>query len=132
VRATNENKNLINAETLNVMKRGTILVNIARGTLVDEAALFDAVKSGHIAAAGLDVMQNEPVDKRNPLLSLPRVVVTSHVAGTSDITLKGMADYAVKVITDFAAGKNPEALVKTPKMEQSSSSSPQRLLLETQ
>jgi phosphoglycerate dehydrogenase-like enzyme len=119
VRATSENKNLINAGTLNAMKKGAILVNIARGSLVDETALFDAVKSGHITAAGLDVMQNEPVDKRNPLLSLHRIMVTSHVAGTTDITLKGMGEYAVKVITDFVAGKTPEALVNNPKMAQS-------------
>jgi len=96
------------------MKKGAILVNISRGTLVDEAALFDAVKSGHIAAAGLDVMQKEPVDKSNPLLSLAQILVTPHIAGNTDITLKGMADYAVKVIIDFAAGKNPEALVSNP------------------
>jgi D-3-phosphoglycerate dehydrogenase len=114
VRATSENKNLINAEMLNAMKKGAVLVNIARGTLVDEAALFDALKSGHIAAAALDVMQKEPVDKHNPLLSLPQVLITPHAAGGTDITLKGMADYAVKVITDFAAGKKPEALVNDP------------------
>ena len=93
------------------MKKGAILVNIARGTLVDEDALFDAVNSGHILAAGLDVTQKEPVDPQNPLLSLSRVLVTPHIAGATDITLTGMAAYAVKVINDFAAGKNPEALV---------------------
>jgi phosphoglycerate dehydrogenase-like enzyme len=115
VRATSENKNLINAEVLKAMKKGAILVNIARGSLVDETALFDALKSGHIAAAGLDVMQKEPVDPQHPLLSLPQVLITPHLAGTTDITLKGMADYAVKVITDFAAGKNPEALAGDPR-----------------
>ena len=114
VRAASDNKDLMNAETLSAMKKGAILVNISRGTLVDEAALFDAVKSGHIAAAGLDVMQKEPVDKSNPLLSLAQILVTPHIAGNTDITLKGMADYAVKVIIDFAAGKNPEALVSNP------------------
>jgi phosphoglycerate dehydrogenase-like enzyme len=120
VRATRDNKNLVNTETLNAMKKGAILVNIARGTLVDEAALFNAVKSGHIAAAGLDVMQNEPVDQGNPLLSLPQVVITPHIAGSTDITLKGMADYAVKVIIDFAAGKKPEALVNNTKIAHNS------------
>jgi D-3-phosphoglycerate dehydrogenase len=98
------------------MKKGAILVNIARGTLVDESALFDAVKSGHIAAAGLDVMQKEPVDQGNILLSLSQVLITPHVAGATDITLKGMADYAEKVVIGFAAGQNPEELVNNPKM----------------
>jgi len=111
VRAKKENENLINGKTLKAMKKGAILVNIARGTLVDEDALFDAVNSGHILAAGLDVTQKEPVDPQNPLLSLSRVLVTPHIAGATDITLTGMAAYAVKVINDFAAGKNPEALV---------------------
>jgi phosphoglycerate dehydrogenase-like enzyme len=115
VRAASDNKNLINAENLSAMKKGAILVNIARGTLVDEGALFDAVKSGHITAAGLDVMQKEPVEQDNILLTLPQVLITSHVAGNTDITLQGMADYAVKVINDFAAGKKPEAIVNTPK-----------------
>lgn len=114
VRAASDNENLINAETLSAMKKGAILINIARGTLVAEAALFDAVKIGHIAAVGLDVMQKEPVDKGNPLLSLPQVLITPHITGNTDITLKGMGDYAVKVIIDFAAGKNPEALVNNP------------------
>jgi D-3-phosphoglycerate dehydrogenase len=117
VRASSENKNLINAETLAAMKKGAILVNIARGSLVDEAALFDALKSGHIAAAGLDVMQIEPIDQHTPLLSLPQVLITPHAAGSTDITWRGMADYAVKVIGDFAAGRNPEALANVPKME---------------
>jgi D-3-phosphoglycerate dehydrogenase len=120
VRASEQNKNIMNAETLAAMKKGAILVNIARGTLVDEAALFDAVKSGHIAAAGLDVMQKEPVDKHNPLLTLPQVLITPHVAGATDITLQGMAEYAAMVINDFAAGKKPEALVNNPKMVLSS------------
>jgi len=116
VRAGSDNKNLINTDTLNAMKKGAILVNIARGTLVDESALFDAVKSGHIAAAGLDVMQKEPVDQGNILLSLSQVLITPHVAGATDITLKGMADYAEKVVIGFAAGQNPEELVNNPKM----------------
>jgi phosphoglycerate dehydrogenase-like enzyme len=111
VRAKKENENLINGKTLKAMKKGAILVNIARGTLVDEAALFDAVNSGHIMAAGLDVTKKEPVDPQNLLLSLPQVLVTPHIAGATDITLTGMAAYAIKVITGFAAGKNPEALV---------------------
>lgn len=114
VRATKENENLIGAGALKAMKRGAVLINISRGTLIDEAALFDSLTSGHIAAAGLDVLRKEPADPRNPLLTLPQVLITPHSAGSTDLTLKGMADYAVRVIGDFSSGKKLESLVNHP------------------
>jgi D-3-phosphoglycerate dehydrogenase len=62
------------------MKRGAILVNTARGALVDEAALIDALKSGHIRHAGLDVFHNEPLKADHPLASLPNVTLSAHAA----------------------------------------------------
>jgi len=114
VRATKENENLINADTLKVMKRGAVLINISRGTLIDEEALFDSLKSGHIAAAGLDVLREEPADPGNPLLTLPQVLITPHSAGSTDLTLKGMADYAILVIKAFSSGEKLESLVNHP------------------
>jgi len=115
VRATTENENLINAGMLKAMKKGAIIVNIARGSLIDEAALLDALKSGHIAYAGLDVVKNEPVKANDPLLSLPQSLITPHVAGTTDITLKGTIDYVIRVVEDLSKGKKPKALVNDPK-----------------
>jgi phosphoglycerate dehydrogenase-like enzyme len=67
------------------MKRGAILVNIARGTLVDEQALMAAVKEGQISAGGLDVVRNEPLAPSDPLLRFPQLVVTPHIAGFTDL-----------------------------------------------
>jgi phosphoglycerate dehydrogenase-like enzyme len=91
VRASKENENLINAAQLAAMKRGAVLVNIARGMLIDEAALVDAVKCGQISAAGLDVLKNEPPARKDPLVQLPQVLVTPHIAGLTDLMLAGTA-----------------------------------------
>lgn len=78
--ATDETRHMINTETLQHMRAGSILVNTARGALVDETALADALRSGHIAAAGLDVFEHEPIQADNQLLHLDNVVLTDHIA----------------------------------------------------
>ncbi len=65
---------LINARTLALMRRGSYLINVARGTVIDEAALADALHSGHLAGAGLDVFDPEPAAANNPLFSLPKTI----------------------------------------------------------
>jgi phosphoglycerate dehydrogenase-like enzyme len=82
---TRENRHLINAATLRQMKRGALLVNTARGGLVDEAALVEALRSGRLRGAALDVLAQEPPPADNPLLHMEKVLVTPHIAtGTSD------------------------------------------------
>lgn len=103
------------------MKRGTILVNIARGMLIDETALVDAVTNGQISAAGLDVLKNEPPDRKDPLLQLPQVLVTPHIAGLTDLMLDGTVHYISHVIEEFVAGKKPKSVLNSP-------SKPRRLL----
>jgi phosphoglycerate dehydrogenase-like enzyme len=114
VRASRENENLINAAALVAMKRGAILVNIARGMLIDEAALANAVTNGQISAAGLDVLKNEPPDRKDPLLQLPQVLVTPHIAGLTDLMLNGTVNYICHVIEEFAAGKKPKSILNSP------------------
>jgi len=114
VRASKENQNLISAVQLAAMKRGAILVNIARGMLIDEAALVDAVTSGQVSAAGLDVLRNEPPDQIDPLLQLPQVLVTPHIAGLTDLMLAGTVNYISHVIEEFAAGKKPKSILNSP------------------
>lgn len=78
--ATPENQHLINAETLSWFKPEAMLVNTARGALVDEAALYQALKNKKLASAAVDVFEKEPPDFSNPLFTLPNLVVTPHSA----------------------------------------------------
>lgn len=80
-----EFRNMINAEVIARMKQGAVLINTSRGMLVDEKALYEALKSGHLSGAGLDVFETEPPDPQNPLFRLHNVVLTPHIsAGTRD------------------------------------------------
>ena len=83
-----DTERLIDAAAIARMKRGAVLVNTARGALVDEAALLDALRRGHLGAAGLDVFEAEPIPADSPLLGLDNVVVTPHVAWLTRETLE--------------------------------------------
>jgi phosphoglycerate dehydrogenase-like enzyme len=92
---------LINAESLAKMKQGSILINTARGPLVDEAALYDALKSGHLRGAGLDVFEIEPLILDSPLLELDNILLAGHVAGLDEEsqhdTMVMVADTIIKL-----------------------------------
>ncbi len=97
---------LIGAAQLAQMRRGATLVNIARGGVVDEAALAQALHSGHLGAAGLDVFEGEPAV--NPvLLSAPRLVLTPHIASSSLPTRRAMAQLAVDNLRAVLQGRAP-------------------------
>jgi phosphoglycerate dehydrogenase-like enzyme len=113
-RAGNENENLIDRTAMEAMKRGAILVNIARGSLIDENALYDLVKSGHISAAGLDVLKWSPGGAKSPLFDLPQILITPHIAGATDLTLHGTLKYIRHVIEAFAAGEKPKSVLNAP------------------
>ena len=95
VALTDDTHHLIDAAALATMQPGAILINTARGPIVDEAALADALRDGRIAGAGLDVTEVEPIDPASPLLTMNNVVVLPHIGSASLATRAKMADIAV-------------------------------------
>jgi phosphoglycerate dehydrogenase-like enzyme len=112
--ATKENENMIDSAVLAAMKNNAVLVNVGRGTLVDELALLAAVKSGHLFGAGLDVVKDEPVSEENPLLMEPRIFVTPHIAGSTDLMLDGTVRYLGEVLARYRDGLRSEDIVNEP------------------
>jgi phosphoglycerate dehydrogenase-like enzyme len=119
VRATAENTHMIDAGVLAAMKKGAFLINIARGSLVDEKALYEAIKSGQLAGAGLDVEEHEPIPPNDPLLTLPQVFLTPHQAGLTELNIHGTADYVADVLAKFEAGKPIESQLNHPQTPRS-------------
>lgn len=99
---TAENAKVINAQTLAACKKGVIVVNTARGGLIDEAALLDAIRSGHVASAGLDSFAIEPLAAPHPFQGEPRITLSPHIGGvTADAYVKmgvGAARNALAVL----------------------------------
>ena len=110
---TPETKNMIGAKEFEMMKSTAILINTARGGLVDEAALAEALKSGVIAGAGFDVLTAEPPKDGNILLDLdmPNLIVTPHVAWASREAMQILADQLIDNVEAFVAG-NPQNVVE--------------------
>lgn len=92
---TDKTRHIMGAQALARMKPGAILINTARGELVDQAALHAALSSGRLAAAGLDVFAAEPIPAGEPLLDLPNVVLAPHVAWLTPETLSRSLDVAI-------------------------------------
>lgn len=99
-----ETRNLIDARRIALMKDDAVLVNTARGGIVDEEALAEALSHGGLAAAGLDVFAREPVAEDHPLLSLPNVVTTPHIGSATNATRAKMADMAAENVLAALAG----------------------------
>jgi len=106
---------MIDGAVLASMKKNAVLVNVARGTLIDEPALLAAVKSGHLHGAGLDVVKDEPVNEGNPLLTDPRIFITPHMAGSTDLMLDGTVKYLGEVLAKYRDGLQSEGFVNEPR-----------------
>ena len=106
-RVTEETRGLINKDTIARMQPGVILINTARGPLVDYDALYGALVSGHIASAMLETFAVEPVPSDWPLLQLPNVTLTPHIAGASVRTVTYAAEQAAEEVRRFIAGLPP-------------------------
>lgn len=109
--ATAETTNLINRQTLAKMKQGAVLINTSRGALVDEDALCEALKSGHLMGAGLDVFKVEPLPTNSPLLGLGNVLVCPHMGGLDEDSLEAMTALAGRCVAELYQGRWPEGCV---------------------
>jgi D-3-phosphoglycerate dehydrogenase len=115
---THETKGMVGKRELSLMKKGAYVVNTARGGIVDERALLEALNSGQIAAAALDVWEIEPPDPQNPLLNHPNLLGTPHYAGTTEESLYRVGVAVVEEVLRVLRGEppkhpvNPEVLKK--------------------
>jgi D-3-phosphoglycerate dehydrogenase len=106
-----ETHHIINATTLKLLPRGSYLINVARGALVDHDALLEALRSGHLAGAGLDVFDPEPPVANHPLFSLPNTICTPHIGSYTAAGLLRMQVLACEQIINALRGERPTNLV---------------------
>ena len=100
-----------------MMKEGTVLVNTGRGGLVDEEALFSALKSGRLFGAGLDVTDPEPPSAQNPLFALDNVIFSPHMAAHSTTSMRNMAVFAAEQVVKVLKGERPTLIVNPEVLE---------------
>ncbi|MCX7664964.1 MAG: phosphoglycerate dehydrogenase [Gemmataceae bacterium] len=98
---TEETKDFIGAEEIALMKKGARILNVARGGIVNEPALIAALESGHLAGAGLDVFEKEPLPSDSPLLKAPRIVLTPHLGASTVEAQEAVAIEAAHLLVDF-------------------------------
>lgn len=102
---TPDNMRMINRESIAKMKNGVIIINNSRGQLIDECDLSEALKSGKIAAAGLDVVSTEPIEPDNPLLGAPNCIITPHISWAPKESRQRIMEVTAGNIAAFIAGR---------------------------
>lgn len=108
---TDETAGMFNKEAFQKMKQSAIFINVSRGAVVDEDALFEALVKGEIAGAGLDVFKQEPIGSDHPLLTLPNVVALPHIGSASAETRQGMIMLCIENIARVLYGGQPKTIV---------------------
>ena len=106
-----ETRHLIGAPQFAQMKPAAFFINVARGPIVDEPALIEALGAGRIAGAGLDVFEQEPVDPQNPLLRMDNVIVTPHALCWTDECFHAIASAGLQSVVDLSLGRRPAHIV---------------------
>ena len=112
-----ETRGLIGAKELDMMKSEAFLINCARGPLIDESALYDALTSGGIAGAGLDVMEDNHPPSDHPLLGLENIIITPHVAFFSQEATLELEQRAAREVAYVLTGRMPDNLVNPAVLE---------------
>ena len=103
-----ENHHLINAQSIAKMKEDAVIINTARGSLIDESALYDALKSGRVRAAGLDVFEEEPLPLTSPLLELDNILLAGHVAGLDNESFHDTFKMVAEIVIELHGGGWPD------------------------
>jgi D-3-phosphoglycerate dehydrogenase len=98
----------MNADRFEMMKRGAWIINTARGPIIEETALIDALRNGHLAGAGMDVFEIEPIEPDNPLLSMNNVMMAPHIAVYSEEGQIRAAKRAAGIARNALVGKLPD------------------------
>jgi phosphoglycerate dehydrogenase-like enzyme len=108
---TENTRGLIDASALKLMRDDAVLINSSRGGVVDEAALYEALRTGIIAGAALDVFEDEPARHDNPLFQLPNVLVTPHIAGITEEAVERLSRATADNVLTTLRGETPKTLV---------------------
>jgi D-3-phosphoglycerate dehydrogenase len=119
---TPETHHLLNAERLGQMRPGSYVINVARGAIVDTLALADALRSGHLAGAALDVFETEPVASDHPLLKLDNVILSPHAVAYTQSAFRGIGTTACRAVLAVARGETPEHIANPVALESASRS----------
>ena len=109
--ATDETYHLIDAKAFAAMRPGTAFVNVARGSLVDEIALTEAARSGHLGGIALDVFEEEPLPPKSPLWDLPNILISAHSSVSTDRYMQDVFDLFEENLTRYVTGKPLRNLV---------------------
>ena len=117
--ATKDAVHMVNAQSIATMKPGVVIINTARGGLIDETALVAGLKSGHIRAAGLDVFEVEPLPLSSPLLQLENVLLAGHVGGMDIESIHDTNKLAAEIIVGLSKGVWPTGCVQNLKGKES-------------
>jgi phosphoglycerate dehydrogenase-like enzyme len=108
---TPENRNLLDAGRIGAMKRGAFLINLARAALVDDDAVYTALRDGHLAGAAFDVFRDEPVRPENRFVQLPNVLVSPHLGGATRDVLRHQSDLIVDGVEAWLQRRRPAHIV---------------------
>jgi phosphoglycerate dehydrogenase-like enzyme len=103
--STAQTRGMINRETVALMKPGAILINVARGDLIDSAALTSALQQGHVSAAALDVFAPEPIPPDHAILKMDQVIVSPHVASTSVQAMRKLRTTVAGIVASALRGE---------------------------